>query len=74
MSNTYARIETPNGELTLSKRAFEELRMVLGDAEQRGDYPDPNPPGQFEHTVAETYAFMLDTVSGEYLTSRRPDV
>lgn len=73
-ARTYARIETPNGELTLSKRAFEELRMVLGDAQQRGDWPDPDPPGHFEETVGQCYAFMLDTVSGEYVDGGRPDL
>lgn len=73
-AKTYARIETPNGDLALSKRAFEELRMVLGDVQQRGDYPAPKPPGQFEETVGELYAFTLDPVSGEYLDGGRPDV
>lgn len=68
---TYARIETPDGELRLSRREFEELRMTLGAVRSNhGPYP---PQGHPRETVRKVWEFSTDHSGDDgYLSDRRP--
>lgn len=44
MTRTFAKIVTPDGEFDLSKRAFDEIRMLVTKANTAGFYPNADPP------------------------------
>lgn len=57
-AKTYARIYSPDGELQLAKRGFEELRMTLGAVcTNHGAYP---PQGHPRETVRKVWEFSTD--------------
>ena len=61
-ARAFARIETPESDIELSKREFDELRMLLAKA-QNIEF-NANPP-VFKSTYDELEQFASDAVSDD---------
>jgi len=71
MARTFAKIATPDGEYELSKRAFDELRMLVAKANTNGFYPNADPPVR-ESAYRDLEGFLdenTETELGDYETA-----
>ena len=63
-SYTFAKIETPEETLELSKREFDEIRMLVTQANSAGIRPNANPPVD-SSTYDELEDFLARTVRSD---------
>jgi hypothetical protein len=63
-SKTFAKIETPEETLELSKREFDEIRMLVTKANTAGIRPNANPPVH-ETTYEELEDFLATAVRSD---------
>lgn len=71
-AKTFARIETPDGEYTMSKREFDELRMLLWLRKEHGITPPAEPP-VFEEDYNNLLDFADEHVSDDgFISDERP--
>lgn len=68
MARTYAKIVTANGEIELSHRQLDELRMLLSVRESMDITPNASPP-----VMESTYDDIRDWINQEFDKSRDMD-